>query len=113
MLPNGTDPAEYLARLGSDLDAFRAGNGLSLVILHVEKAIAELGERMQWVEGRLGALRKLTPYLASYPPRDAARHIAWIAHALDLGTETVTRELAEAFERQARIGRRSLTSISL
>jgi DNA primase len=97
MLPNGTDPAEYLARPGNSLDVFRAENGLTLTNLHVEKAIAEQGDRMQWVEGRLAALHTLTPYLATYPPDQAARQIGWIAQALDLVASTVTRELAGAF----------------
>jgi DNA primase len=113
MLPNGTDPAEYLARPGSDLDAFHAGNGLSLINLHVERAMAEQDDRMQWLEGRIGALHRLTPYLASYPPRHAARQVGWVARALDLSPSTVTRELAEAFQRQPSVGRQPMSSIGL
>lgn len=103
VLPNGTDPNECLARPDSSLDAFRADHGLPLINLHVENAIAAQGDRMQWVEGRLAALRSLTPYLSSYPASHAARQIGWIAEALRLDPSTVTFELVDAHRKQSEI----------
>jgi DNA primase len=98
-LPNGTDPAEHLARPENTLDTFRAHNGLPLINLHVEHAIARQGDRMQWVEGRLAALRSLTNYLATYPPHHTARQIGWIAETVGLDSSTVTLEVADSYRR--------------
>jgi len=101
-LPNGSDPAEYLAQPNSSVDAFRAENGHSLITLHVRDAVARQGDRMQWVEGRLAAAREITTYLATYPASHAARQIGWISDALRLDAATLTRELVDAFDRVPR-----------
>jgi hypothetical protein len=66
---------------------------------HVEYAIAMQGDHMQWVEGRLAALRGVAGYLATYPPNYVGRQISWLAQALGFERMTVTRELADAFSR--------------
>jgi hypothetical protein len=53
---------------------------------------------MQWIEGRLGAARAITRYLATYPPSYAARQVGWLADTLELDHTTITRELASAYE---------------
>lgn len=103
VLPNGSDPAEHLVRPGSSLDTFRADHGLSLINVHVENATAAQGDRMQWVEGRLAALRSLTGYLATYPPNYTGRQVAWLADVLHLDHSTVTSELVDGYHRAARL----------
>jgi DNA primase len=95
-VPNGSDPADYLARPAGSLDLFHAEHARPLLSVYVENAIAKRRDGMQWVEGRLSALRSVTPYLATYPPTQAARQVGWLAAALDLDPTTVTRELATA-----------------
>jgi DNA primase len=95
-LPNGTDPAEYLAGPGSTLDTFLADCGLPLVTIHLQDALAKQGDSAQWIEGRLAALRCTADYLSTYPTDYVARQTGWLARALDLEPTTVTNELAIA-----------------
>lgn len=52
---------------------------------------------MQWIEGRVAALRSITAYLTTYPERYAVEQIPWLADTLDLRRRTVINELADAF----------------
>jgi DNA primase len=99
VLPTGMDPAEYLARGEATLNAFHASEALSLIAVRVQHAIAAQGDRMQWVEGRLAALRSIAGYLATYPASDSARQIALLANTLGLLPSTVGSELAHAYGR--------------
>jgi DNA primase len=99
-LPSGTDPCEYLGHAATSVAAFRCDHAVPLLTMHVEQAIAAQGDRMQWIEGRIGAARSITRYLATYPPSHAARQIGWLTEALDLDHMTITRELAAAYESQ-------------
>jgi len=94
VLPNGTDPADYLTRPASSLDVFRETHALPLLAVQVQHAIAAQGDTMQWVEGRLGAARAIARYLADYPASYANAQSEWIADVLDLNASTVTLELA-------------------
>lgn len=96
-LPIGTDPAGYLSRADHTLDPFYAEHGLPLLTVRSQIISANLGERMQWIEGRLAGLRSIAGYLARYPPSYAARQVSWLADALDLAPSTVTGELVNAF----------------
>jgi DNA primase len=98
-LPNGTDPAEYLAKASGDAAVFRAENGLTLIDLRLEEVIAQQGDAIQWPEGRTAALHQMADYLATYPPETAALRAGQLMRAFDLQAPTVTRELAEAFHR--------------
>jgi DNA primase len=97
MLPNGSDPADYLAHPNSDIETFRAEHARPLIHAHVQNAISRQGDRMQWIEGRLAALRSITSYLATYPPVHTAHHVPWLAEALQLAPSTVTAALADAY----------------
>lgn len=57
---------------------------------------------MQWIEGRLAALRTVSSYVATYPASFAARQVGWLAAALRLDPSTVTMELADAIGRADR-----------
>src|SRR5205823_5572382 len=83
LLPNGSDPCEYLGHAVGSVDTFRYDHAVPLLTVHVEEAIAAQGDRMQWIEGRLAAARSITRYLATYPPSYAARQIGWLADALE------------------------------
>jgi DNA primase len=97
MLPNGSDPAAYLAQPDSNIETFRAEHGRPLIHAHVQSAISRQGDRTQWIEGRLAALRSITSYLATYPPVHTARQVPWLAEALQLAPSTVTAALADAY----------------
>jgi DNA primase len=97
VLPNGLDPAEYLAQATASLDTFTASQAVPVLAVAVQHAIAAQGERMQWIEGRLGAARTIAKDLATYPVGHAAKQIGWIAHALELDAATFTFELLGAY----------------
>jgi DNA primase len=101
-LPDGIDPADYLAAGGSTLDTFRADHAVPLLQLHVEDAIARQGDAMQWPEGRLGALREVAGHLSTYPPETAARQAGSLAATFGFSPSAVTFELADAFARASR-----------
>ncbi|MCW2597575.1 MAG: primase catalytic core domain protein [Jatrophihabitans sp.] len=112
LLANGSDPADYLARPDATLDTFHAGNGLPLLSLQVENAIARQGDAMQWPEGRLRALRSVAGHVATYPPDQAARQIGWLAEAFHMHPSTVTLELADAFALARTVGSRHAASVA-
>jgi DNA primase len=97
-LPSGTDPCEYLGHAAAMLDTFRYDHAVPLLTACVQDAIAAQGDRMQWIEGRLGAARWITRYLATYPPSHAARQVVWLADILNLDHTTITHELTAAYE---------------
>jgi DNA primase len=78
VLPSGLDPAEYLAQPTASLDTFTTSHAVPLLAVTVQRAIAAQGERMQWIEGRLGAARSIAKDLATYPVGHAAKQIGWI-----------------------------------
>jgi DNA primase len=108
VLPSGFDPADYLATSAGSVEAFSAERGLSLVEAHVADAIAKQGDRMQWIEGRLAALRCVARYLATYPTDVAARQVGELAEALNLSPWTVTSELVDAHGTRARVASRQV-----
>ena len=111
VLPNGLDPAELLSHGGS-IEIFTSRQALPLLTVHVHRAIAAQGDRMQWIEGRLGAGRAIASYLSTYPVEHAARHIAWISEALQIAHFSFTEQLADAFLRPHKnAGPKPITSI--
>src|SRR5207302_10555 len=99
---NGADPADHLTRADSALDVFHPDYGEPLLTLQVRNALANQGDRIQWIEGRLAALRSVTDHLATYPPSHTAAQIGWIANVLELDPSTVTSELVDAYRRRDR-----------
>lgn len=97
-LPSGSDPAEYLSHTLGDIRSFRYDHALPLLTVQTEQVIAAQGDRMQWIEGRLGAARAIARYLATYPANYAARQVCWLADVLKLDQTTITRELTTAYE---------------
>ena len=97
VLPNGLDPAAYLAQPDTTLATFRASNALPLLAFHVERAIATQGDRVQWVEGRLAASRAIASYLTTYPVDFTAAQIGWISRTIGVDTATMTSELVDAY----------------
>lgn len=96
-LPDGADPASYLAQPDNVLDPFQATSARALLTVHVQNAIAAQGDKMQWIEGRLCAGRAIAAHLATYPVSHAAAQIGWIANVLRLDAATFTFELAAAY----------------
>ncbi len=97
VLPNGSDPADYLTHPAGTLDTFTAKHAVPLLTVQVEHLIAAQGERMQWIEGRLAAARAVAANLATYPVHHGAAQIGWIAHTLHLDPATFTDELVTAY----------------
>ena len=110
-LPNGNDPASYLAQTGSTLDAFTAESSVPLLTVQVENAIAAQGDRMQWIEGRLAAARTIARTLTTYPVNHAAAQIGWIAHAVQMNPSTFTNELLDAFRSAKLVNRTDLRQV--
>jgi DNA primase len=97
LLPNGIDPSDYLTGPDASLDPFTHDRAIPLLTVHVQQAIAAEGDRMQWIEGRLGAARSIAAKLTAYPVASTAREIGWIAHALQIDPRTLTYELVTAY----------------
>lgn len=97
VLPNGLDPADYLAQPDSTVNTFTPEHAVPLLAVHVQAAIAAQGDRMQWIEGRLAAARSITAHLATYPASHTADQIGWIADTLHLDAATFTFELVTAY----------------
>jgi DNA primase len=97
LLPNGCDPADYLANPAANLDVFRQANAVPLLSVQLQRAIEIQGDRMQWVEGRLGATRTVAACLTNYPPEEAVARIDAIALALDVAPSTVLTALGAAY----------------
>lgn len=100
VLPNGSDPADYLANPGSTLRPFDADNALPLLTVQVQNCIAVQGDRMQWVEGRLAAARAIGHLLTDYPPEYSIAQAGWISRVLDISPSTFATTLANTL-RQA------------
>jgi hypothetical protein len=81
-LPSGTDPVEYLGWHDGTVDVFHANHEVPLIVARVEDTVARQGDAIQWAEGRVGALRKIARYLATYPPDSAARQVVGVAATL-------------------------------
>lgn len=97
VLPEGCDPADYLAQPSGTLDTFRDTHTLPLLTVQVRHAIAAQGDRMQWVEGRIAAARAIAATLATYPVEHTARQLGWISHVLDIDPGVFTLEVADAY----------------
>jgi hypothetical protein len=97
LLPNGVDPAQYLAHNAHNLDPFRAANALPLLSVQVQRCIASQGEDMQWIEGKIAAARAIAGYLTTYPADQAVAHAAGIARTVDMPLTTFAMILGQAF----------------
>lgn len=97
ILPNGCDPTEHLTNPTATLDVFRQRTALPLLTAQLQRAVDAQGDRMQWVEGRLGAVRDMARYLAGYPPEQAITQTNGIATALDVAPSTFLTALATAY----------------
>jgi len=97
LLPNGEDPASYLTDEHNDLSMFRIDAASPLIGAQVERVIADQGDRMQWVEGRVGAARILANYLTTYPAAEAVRNAGWIAQSVDVDHSVFAALLGTAF----------------
>ena len=113
ILPNGTDPASYLANPLSDLGALTHERALPLLTAEVQHAIAVQGDRMQWVEGRLGAVKEIASHLAEYPTVFAAGQLEWISRVLDVLPSTVSRAIEESARSATSRARSASRSLAL
>jgi hypothetical protein len=97
MLPNGADPASYLAETHHDLSAFTHNVAIPLIGAQVERVMTDQGDHMQWVEGKVAAARILADYLTTYPADQAIENASWIARVVDVDRSTFATMLGEAF----------------
>ncbi len=95
-LPAGSDPAEHLARRGPvALTGALTTLARPLLDAVVEARVAAWGDRLRWVEGRVGAARDLAPLLTTLDQPRQASWVQRVAARLDLDPATV-RDLLPA-----------------
>lgn len=97
VLPNGCDPAEYVADPDRSLNVFRQSNALPLLTVQLQRCIDAQGDHMQWVEGKLGAARGIATVLAGYRPEDAIKQTPWISSVLEIAPSTFLATLRTAY----------------
>lgn len=113
VLPDGQDPAAMLqADRGGELVAALAVSR-PLADLAVDAKIAGHADRLQWVEGRVNALRDAAQTVAKLPTRDIGHQVARLAKRLDMDVQTVTGVVVDQIskppqpvEPAPRVGRR-------
>ena len=93
-LPADSDPADFLHREGpAALTAALLDRATPLTDLAVDDHLDRWTDQLQWVEGRIGALREVAPLVASLPVPEVSRQARRIADRLGLELTTVQREL--------------------
>ncbi|TKG61541.1 toprim domain-containing protein [Prauserella endophytica] len=97
VLPEGHDPASWArahpgAALAPYLDQTRTRRGLDLV---VDARIEAFADHLQFVDGRVDAMRHAVRVLDGQPPQVVAEQALRIAQRLDLDPVTVAEELGE------------------
>ncbi|WP_019874039.1 MobF family relaxase [Sporichthya polymorpha] len=100
-LPDGADPASYLAAAGPDALLRRLDASRPLIDDVIEHRLAARGDQLRWVEGRVAALRDVAPLVAELPTEEVGVRIAALADRLDLDRRTVLDEVVAAAPRQA------------
>jgi DNA primase len=97
-LPNGMDPAEIITKHPRDLGCFRRSATLPLEQVATETLIARVGARIQWVEGKVEAIRSVAGYLSAYPRTTALAQVRIAAAMINLSPTTAVAELATAID---------------
>src|ERR1022692_1439401 len=96
-LPDGRDPAEIFARGGPEaLAAALAKGEHPLADVAVDAVLGRWAGRLQWVEGKLGAVREAASLLAQAPAANPARQIFRVAECTGIPHPDVAGEFAAA-----------------
>ena len=98
-LPADHDPAEVVHRLGpTALTAALTDKSIGLADSVIRSRVAQWSDRMQWVEGRLGALRSVAPVMARLPPAECKRLIPAVAELTRVDLPTIHREVSACLD---------------
>jgi DNA primase catalytic core len=95
-LPDGTDPADFLAMKGPAALHAALDNAGPLVEAVIEARIARWVHQLQFAEGRIGALRDVAGLIAGLPPTQVPGQVARVMQRLDLPHDIVVETVVEA-----------------
>ena len=100
-LPAGQDPANLAQHTGPA--ALRAALDAShpLADLVVDERLDRWTDRLQWVEGKVGAARDAAQLVATLPPDQIGPQVLRIANRLDLDPAGITAQVADAISQDA------------
>jgi DNA primase catalytic core len=95
-LPDGNDPADFLAAHGPAALRSALDDANLLVEQVVEARIRPWDSKLRFAEGRIGALREAAPLIAALPPEQVPGQVHRLMQRLDLAHETVIDAIVEA-----------------
>lgn len=95
-LPDGNDPADFLAARGPAALRSALDDATLLVEQVVEARIRPWDSKLRFAEGRIGALREAAPLIAALPPEQVPGQVHRLMQRLDLAHETVIDAIVEA-----------------
>jgi DNA primase catalytic core len=96
-LPPGIDPAEVLEKHGPRrLAAALTSGARPLIDDVIEHRVVTWSDRLRWVEGRVGAVRDVAPFIAALPPDLRPRSIAGVVDLVGIEAATACREVEAA-----------------
>ena len=95
-LSAGKDPADLAQHSGPR--ALRAALDAAppLADLIVDQRLDRWTDRLQWVEGKVGAARDVAQLVATFPPEHIGPQVLRVADLLDLDPARITAEIADA-----------------
>ncbi len=95
-LPDGHDPASLAQHHGTAALTAALQAGRPLAELAVDERLAAWAGRLDWPEGRVGAVRDTAPLLAALPPEHVGPQVARLADRLGLDPATITAAVLDA-----------------
>lgn len=100
-LPPGLDPADLMRAQGARrLEAALTVGARPLVDVLVEHRIAQWSDRLQWVEGSVGAVRTVAPLLSGLDAEDQQRLTRRVVDLTGVSPTTVAHEIAALAQRR-------------
>lgn len=96
-LPPGIDPADLLEKHGKRrLAATLTSGARPLIDDVIDHRVAAWSDRLRWVEGKVGAVRDIAPFIAALPPDQRPRPIAHVVDLVGIEATTACREVSAA-----------------
>jgi DNA primase len=99
VLPEGADPADIFKDGGPQALAAALGAGEHpLADVAIDAVIEPWKDKLQWVEGQIGAVRAAARLLAEAKPDDPAAHIARVAELTGIPFDQVADDVLDALK---------------
>jgi DNA primase len=95
-LANGEDPASHAQHAGPGALRAALDAATALADLVVDERLDRWTDRLQWLEGKVGAARDTAQLLATLPPEHIGPQVARLADRLKLDHATVTAAVVDA-----------------